>query len=47
MRRVCVGGNEGERESIENLLLFFFFYLLQYVFSFEREMKEEVCMWEW
>ena len=44
MRCFCVGGNERERESIKNLL---FFYLLQYVFIFEREMKEKVCMWEW
>ena len=45
MRCVCVGGNERERDIIENLLLSFIFYLLQYVF-FEREMAEEVCMWE-
>jgi len=42
MRCVCVGGNERERESIENLLLFFF-YLLQYVFFKERWKRRCVC----
>ena len=30
------------RESVKNV---FFFYLLQYVFL--REIRKEVCMWEW
>jgi len=42
MRWVCVGGNEREREIIENLLLFFF-YLLQYVFLKERWQRRYVC----
>jgi len=28
MRWVCVGGNERERESVENIFFSFFYYLL-------------------
>jgi len=42
IRCVCVGANERERESIENLL----FFLPPSICFFEREMVEEVCMWD-
>jgi len=45
IRGVYLGSNERKRECGE-CFLFFFIYLLQYCF-FEREIKKEVCMWEW
>jgi len=41
-------GNETERKSVEKV--FFFFSILisfNMFFCFEKEIKNEVCMWEW
>jgi len=45
MRCVFVGGNERERKYRESSSLLFF--LPPLICFFQREMKEEVCMWEW
>jgi len=42
MRWVCVGGNERERESVENF--FFSFFSTSLHIFFEREIKRKVCM---
>jgi len=51
MRAVYVGGNERKRECREYFFLSFFstsFNMFFLCFFFcEREIKKEVCMWEW
>jgi len=44
MRGVDVGGNERKKECKK---CFLFFLPPSIVFFFKREIKKEVCMWEW
>ena len=49
VKRMCVnvGGNGRERGSVANIFFRFSTSFNMFLFYFEREIKKDVCKWEW